>query len=229
MPGKRKRRAVDATGRSKYDRHIRLHHWLLESPAWGSLTPCARAALIVLYSLYHGGNNGELFLSVRTLAERLGVAPNTAQKALADLTERGFIRLKQKGAFSLKVRHATSWILTEFPHGDQLPGKDFMRWQPPVKIKTRYQNLTPTVSKFDTEAPPAGTKNALTVSKFDTDKRRNGHTTVSLADTQIVYHPPTRRCAAGQPQRHPSGWPISSKIVSAEKFGKTAAFAALWR
>lgn len=135
MAGKRKSRAVDATGRNKYDRHVRLHHWLLESPAWRSLNPCARAALIEFYSLYNGSNNGDIFLSVRHLAERLGINPRTASKALADLTERGFIRVRQKGSFNQKVKSATIWILTEFSYADQLPGKDFMRWQPPVKIQ----------------------------------------------------------------------------------------------
>ncbi len=135
MAAKPKRRAVNATGRNKYDRHIRLHHWLLESPAWSSLNPCARAALIVFYSLYNGSNNGEIFLSIRQLAGLLVVNPRTASKALADLTERGFVRIKQKGSFSQKVKHATEWILTEFPCGDHSETKDFMMWRPPIKIQ----------------------------------------------------------------------------------------------
>jgi len=135
MSDKRKRRAVTATGRNAYERHVRLHHWMLKTAAWRSLNPCARAALIEFYVLFNGANNSEIHMSVRHLAERLGVAPNTAQRALADLTERGFIRIGQKGSFTQKVKHATTWILTEHPVGDNSPSKDFMRWEPPVKIQ----------------------------------------------------------------------------------------------
>lgn len=135
MAAKPKRRAVNATGRNKYDRHLRLHHWLMKCEAWRSLNPCARAALIELYAMYNGVNNGEIFLSVRQLAGLLVVNPRTASKALADLTERGFVRIKQKGSFSQKVKHATLWNLTEFPCGDHPATKDFIKWRPPAKIQ----------------------------------------------------------------------------------------------
>lgn len=143
MGGKSKRRAVNATGRNKSEPFVQLRHRLLESPAWRSLNPCARAALIEFYSLYNGRNNGAIFMGIRTLAALLNVAPNTARKAIADLTERGFIKIKQKGSFSQKVKLATEWILTEHPVDDQLPDRGFMKWRPPGKIQN-------TVSPVDT-------------------------------------------------------------------------------
>jgi len=114
------------------DKHVRLHRWVLHSDAYRSLSPAARALLVELYDLYNGQNNGEVFLSHRDAAKRLGVGKNLAGKALRELKDRGFIRVQQLGSFHQKVRHATEWVLTEFPHAGNLPTKDFMRWGPGV-------------------------------------------------------------------------------------------------
>ena len=124
-------RRTNAKGRSTGgEKHVRLHRYLLRSPAYRSLNCYARCALVELYDLYNGDNNGDLFMSVRSMAQRLGIANGTAGRALDDLVDRGFIRPRQKGAFSLKVKHATSWILTEHSLADQRATKEFMRWQP---------------------------------------------------------------------------------------------------
>lgn len=116
--------------RKKYgDAHVRLYGWFLKTPAWQSLRVGPRALLLELYSLWNGTNNGELFLSIREAAERLHVSPNTVSSWFDMLIEKGFIKVAQLGAFSLKSRHATTWILTEHPVGDALPTKDFARWR----------------------------------------------------------------------------------------------------
>jgi DNA-binding transcriptional MocR family regulator len=101
----------------------------MRSAAWQSLSCEARAVLLELYALFDGPNNGRLFLSVREAARRIGVGKSTAAGALGQLMERGFIRPNVRGAFTLKQRHATSWVLTEFERAGQLATKDFMRWQ----------------------------------------------------------------------------------------------------
>ena len=130
-----KSRRTSATRRpgSVVLRHVRIHHWLMRSAAWQSLSCEARAVLVELYAFFDGSNNGRLFLSIREAASRVSVGKSTAAAALAQLVDRGFIRPNVKGAFTLKQRHATSWVLTEFEHGGQLATKDFMRWQPEPK------------------------------------------------------------------------------------------------
>jgi hypothetical protein len=120
-----KRRRLNSSGPQK---HVRLHRWMLSSPAHRSLSPAARALLVELYDLYNGQNNGEIFLSQREAARRLGVGKNLAGKAVGELKDRGFIRIQQQGSFKWKIRHATQWILTEYPYAGQLATKDFMRW-----------------------------------------------------------------------------------------------------
>lgn len=115
--------------------HVRLYGWELRSPAYRSLSVGARALLVELKSLYNGYNNGNLFLSVREAARRLGCSKDRAARLFVELRDRGFIRPKEIGAFNLKAASgrgmATSWILTEHPTGDAVSGtKEFMHWRP---------------------------------------------------------------------------------------------------
>ena len=114
----------------KEAQHVRLYHWMIQSPAYLSLTPSARAVLVELCRLYNGSNNGEIGLSVRVAAERCRISKNTAARAFDDLVDRGFTTLMVRGGFSLKVRHASLWRLNHVNCNvtGQLASKEFMRW-----------------------------------------------------------------------------------------------------
>jgi hypothetical protein len=104
---------------------------MLRTPAWQSLLPPARCALIELLNLYNGSNNGRIAMSARGLAERLHISRATAARALNDLSERGFIEVVRRGGFSCKRKLASEWRLTMY-HCDvtsQIPSKTFTRWE----------------------------------------------------------------------------------------------------
>ncbi len=124
---------VNAKGRNDGAKHVRMYWWLLDSPAYRHLSCYGRALLIEIIYRHNGENNGRVLMSVREAADRLGVAFNTALKALAELQDKGFIRLAKAGSFTLKRRHATEWTLTMFTVGDNKPTKDFINWKPPEK------------------------------------------------------------------------------------------------
>lgn len=145
--------------RSLINKHVRLNHWMMNSDAWRHLQVGPRQLLVEMYRLFDGTNNGRLFLSVRDAAKRLNVSPNTVMPWFHALIEKGFIVASQRGAFSLKKRHATSWILTEFSVGDALPTRDFMRWKAPI------DNQKP-VSETDTN----GIKNCVRGTDLPTPK-----------------------------------------------------------
>jgi hypothetical protein len=129
---------MSKTGRSKGEsRHVRLHHWMLNSEAWKSLPGNDRAIFLEIAALYNGGNNGQIAYSVRTAADSLAISPQTAMRALQRLQERGFIVLMIKGAFSRKARHASEWRLTEHlcDVTGEPPTKNFMNWKPPPASK----------------------------------------------------------------------------------------------
>lgn len=124
-------RRHDAKGRSRRrGRFVLLHHWMLNSPAWRSLGPASRAIYLELAKIYNGSNNGEIGLGVRRVARLIHIAKDTASKCFRELEAKGFIRRNVCGSFDWKLKHETTWILTEHPFGSALATRDFMRWQP---------------------------------------------------------------------------------------------------
>lgn len=119
------------TGRSKGEpRHVRLYHWLMQSDAWRTLAPAAKALYLELGFRYNGSNNGRIGLSVRDAGDALQVSKATAARAFAELEQRGFVETVRKGHFDRKKRHATEWRLTEHrcDVSDTPATKAFMRW-----------------------------------------------------------------------------------------------------
>jgi hypothetical protein len=130
-----KTKKPNRTGRSvKVERHVRLYHWMINTPAWLSLDCVARALYIEVAARYAGtgSNNGRIGFSVRDAATRLRIGKSSAQRAFAQLQHRGFLVAGQRGSFGFKIRHSTTWRLTEHP-SDVDGGwatKEFARWDP---------------------------------------------------------------------------------------------------
>jgi hypothetical protein len=133
-----KGQGVDATGRSKKEaRHLRLYRSVMETPAWRSLSPPARAVLIELYALYRGDNNGELFLACREAASRCNINKDTASKSFRELEDKGFIQRRARRPEKWTEGLARCWILTEFPFPRDgiRPTRDYLNWTPaPTKL-----------------------------------------------------------------------------------------------
>lgn len=121
-------RPVNAKGRNKHSRHIRLDHSMLACPAFRDLTGGAVKVLLHIASLDNGANNGAIVLSVRMAAEATGLAKSPAARAIAELTDAGFILPTSIGAFSVKSGPAAStWRLTWVPvPGRSGPTNDFL-------------------------------------------------------------------------------------------------------
>ena len=119
------------TGRSAGPtRFLKLDHWLLRTAAWRSLTAASRALYVEMGQRYNGSNNGEISMSVREAARLIHVAKDTAAKSFNELEAKGFIRRNVCGSFDWKLRHATTWILTEYEFNDRPASKDFASWSP---------------------------------------------------------------------------------------------------
>jgi DNA-binding transcriptional MocR family regulator len=124
-------------GRDKPPRHVRLHHWVMDTPAWKSLNTASRALYLEIAARYMGSNNGRIPYSQREAAEALHIGKTTALEAFNELQSRGFIVAQRRGSFDWKRRHSTEWRLTEFGcdvTGD-LATKDFARWCQEEKVR----------------------------------------------------------------------------------------------
>jgi hypothetical protein len=110
-----------------------LEHYLLNSPAWRSLSLAARSAFIEIASLYVPGRNGRIAMSARRLADALPISRTTAARALQDLAARGFIEAVKAGGFNVKSGEgrATEWRLTLYKCDvtGATASRAFMRWQ----------------------------------------------------------------------------------------------------
>ena len=147
----------DQTGRSKGERFVKLPLFMLNSAAWCSLTPAARAIYIELAKVYNGRNNGWLALSVRDAADRCRISKDTAAKAFVHLQATGFIELMTLGSFNRKDPHASEWRLAveRCDKTSAPPLKAFMRWTRPAepKFKTRSQSSAVAVPSNGTVTP----------------------------------------------------------------------------
>lgn len=140
---KRKNRP-NATGRNPNptDRFVRLSHTLLETAAYRSLNPNARALLIELTMMENNSNNGSLWLSVDDAAARMGVADHkTASAAFRDLQEAGFIEMTQDAFFRVKASgtsRARTWRLTWRPVPMRsAPTHEYLEFEPAPKTRAR--------------------------------------------------------------------------------------------
>lgn len=111
--------------------HVRLYRHELECPAYRDLSPEARALLIEFRALYRGGENSP-HMSIREMQRRVGIGQVRAVRAREELISHGFIKVLTKGSFTRKIRHATTYELTNEPPGtsDGPASKDYMSWQP---------------------------------------------------------------------------------------------------
>ena len=60
--------------KGKSERYVKLRFWLLNSPAWQSLPPAARALYIEMVKRYNGYNNGQSSWGSATLKSLLASA-----------------------------------------------------------------------------------------------------------------------------------------------------------
>jgi len=139
------------TGRAKRRRRhdgpnfIQLFRYMLDCPAYVSLSPSARAAFVEVKRGYNGSNNGRIVLSARQLADRLGCHRNTAWRALQELIDKGFIEPRVKGAFHVKFKHATEWRLND-ERCDATGARQsqaFLKWSGPSQPRPAPRTHTP--------------------------------------------------------------------------------------
>lgn len=151
-------KGVNKTGRSKAEsRHVRLHHWLMNTAAWQHLGALERATYVEIASRYNGSNNGQIGYSIRDIAEVFGVGKSTAARAFKLLEDTGFIVCASKGGFNRKIRHSTEWRLTEFDCNvtGEIASKAFARWSPSVPVEGQQKQITvpPQVRMVPTKGP----------------------------------------------------------------------------
>ena len=111
----------------KHKRFVLFDYEQIESQAFRYLTGGALKLLIMVRKRFNGINNGHISFSVREGRDLLGYSMNTVARYFDELVDKGFLRIKEKGGFSYKKRHATTWIITCEEYNHQ-KSRDFKHW-----------------------------------------------------------------------------------------------------
>ncbi len=148
MKNQKTRRARRHQKRRRHGPHfIQLFRYVLDSPAYVSLSSSARSALVEVTRGYDGSNNGNIRLSERELAERMNCTKDTAWRALQELADKGFIEPRIKGAFHIKYSRATVWRLNDrrCDATGQQQSQAFQKWtaipKPPRKRQPKLRTV----------------------------------------------------------------------------------------
>lgn len=139
-------RKHNSKGRSNSEgQYVRLMHFMMNSPAWMSLSVYERALYVELAKIYNGTNNGYLGLGVRRAAELCNMSVNKAAACFKVLEARGFIETAEPSAFSRKDRTATEWRLTQWScDRTKQPGsRAFLKWRPDAEVVHLDQKRSP--------------------------------------------------------------------------------------
>lgn len=131
MP-KRRKRQTNATGRSEGGgQYLPISYRMAQTKAFRSLTGTTLKVWIELRIRYNGHNNGLVSLSLREAAALLGMSQTTAQRALIELEEKGFIKRRTRGSWY--GRKAAEFILADKSYDGHEPTRDWQRWRPKNK------------------------------------------------------------------------------------------------
>lgn len=129
---KRRKRKTNATGRNEGgEQYLPISYRMAQTKAFRSLTGTTLKVWIELRTRYNGHNNGLVSLSLREAAELLGMSQTTAQRALIELEEKGFIKRRTRGSWY--GRKAAEFILTDRSYDGHEPTRDWQRWRPKNK------------------------------------------------------------------------------------------------
>lgn len=122
-------------GRSAGAEHwTKLIRHTMEEPAWRALSSTAQALYPWLKLEWRGpdaNNNGQIRLSVRQAAARMGVTVETAAKAFRDLQAKGFLVQTEAACLGLEgAAKSSAYELTELkmPAADRDGRKLYREW-----------------------------------------------------------------------------------------------------
>ncbi|MEM8682887.1 MAG: hypothetical protein AAGF72_05605 [Pseudomonadota bacterium] len=103
-----------AKGRRDRGSFVRMPHAFLRHPKFAQLSPRATKLLIDLCSGYTGNNNGDFSIAWRLMSQRGWRSKQQLYKAIAELTETGFVvKTRQGGKHKCSLYAITLWPIDE--------------------------------------------------------------------------------------------------------------------
>jgi hypothetical protein len=103
----------------------------MASPAWRATSHGARSLYVALKARYSSTlhNSGRIFISQRIASREIGSGLNEIARWFRELQHYGFIVQTKGGSLGLNGKGtAPHWRLTECGYMNDLPTRDFIRW-----------------------------------------------------------------------------------------------------
>mgnify|MGYP006271412831 CR=1 FL=1 len=150
-------------GRSKTpsgEQFVALRKHMRQCEAWRTLPHRYRSVYIEAVAGVYEANNGEVSRSVRFLAKAANCSADTAQKALRELQERGFMVRTEGGRLGAEGRGvAAKWRFTEIgTEANPTPTRDYARWKlAPENSEARTGEQHTLYRPAAHPVPPSGT------------------------------------------------------------------------
>ena len=114
--------------------YVMMEHYMMDTPAWRSLSANAKVIYFEVKRRYNGKNNGLISFSAREAGDALNQSHQTGSRALNELQDHGFLVVTEDSTFMRKVKLAREYRLTEKrddrPGLEAPPTKEFIRWRP---------------------------------------------------------------------------------------------------
>lgn len=156
---------ADKFRHKKEPKHIRLYAYVTNSEAWRHASGNAIKVLLALIARDNGAFNGNIGFSCREAAEIANISVRTAWRCLVELQDKGFIVCTEKGGFSRKIQHATTWRYTwvAWPGGKPAaPTHDYRNWKPDGNSRLQSLSGAVAVSAPEMETGPSTVEDIAT-------------------------------------------------------------------
>lgn len=98
-----------AKARADFGSYVAIPHVILESDEWAALTAFETKLLLDVYGQFNGKNNGALSASLTLMRQRGWRSPDTLNRALHGLQDKGFLLKTRQGGKHRCSFFAVTW------------------------------------------------------------------------------------------------------------------------
>jgi hypothetical protein len=184
----------------------------ISSPAWKALSHGARSLFVALRRRYSKNmhNNGRIYLSQRVAAREIGSHHNEIARWFRELQFYGFIVMTRGSSLGVEGRgRAPHWRLTELGHMNELPTRDFDRWNGEKFVDQKTKPRAPFPSHAAQEMEHTQVRE-MAHTKHQKHDGNGAHT--AAADGAGSQHIPSSTTPPAEPRRRGA----QSRSISAE-------------
>jgi hypothetical protein len=124
---------------------VGLEYGMTQSPAWQHANGDSIKLLIDVCSRvsHRDPNNGQISYSTREAQKLLRCGSDKATRCFRQLVDLGFLAVERRGAFSVKLKLATTWRITFLPTQTGPATREYQRWRPEASApRTGAENLS---------------------------------------------------------------------------------------